>query len=179
MPSAHRLSPDASTPVAHPAPAPGAGLLPRFASLIYEGFLLVPVLFLAAYLFLALTREAQTPVMHLLFQTWLFAVVGAYFCYCWVKSGQTLAMKTWRLRVEGRDGAPLRLRQAMLRYALSALGLFGVGLGFLWAFVDRDRLFLHDRIAGTRIVKVLPDGAPVSDAPGDTEARSPGSGTGS
>lgn len=150
-------------------------MLPRFASLIYEGFLLVPVLFLSAYLFLAITRDAQTPRMHLLFQSWLFIVMGGYFCYCWVKSGQTLAMKTWRLRVERQDGMPVTLRQAALRYAVAAVGLFAFGIAFVWAFFDRDRLFLHDRIAGTHIVRIVP--AAVSAAPGDTTASPQDPGT--
>lgn len=143
-------------------------MLPRFAGLIYESFLLVPVLFLSAYLFLAIARDAQTPRMHLLFQGWLFVVVGGYFCYCWVKSGQTLAMKTWRLRVERRDGGPITLPQAALRYIVAAVGLFAFGVAFVWAFFDRDRLFLHDRIAGTLIVKIVP--SHLNGAPADTAA---------
>lgn len=150
-------------------------MLPRVASLIYEGFLLVPVLFLSAYLFLAIARDAHTPRMHLLFQSWLFVVVGGYFCYCWAKSGQTLAMKTWRLRVERQDGGRVTVRQAVLRYAVAAAGLFAFGVSFLWALFDRDRLFLHDRIAGTRIVRVLP--APLSAAPADTAASPQDPGT--
>src|SRR6266704_3164467 len=41
---------------------------------------------------------------------------------------------------------------AALRYALAWPSLLVFGVGFLWAFVDRDRQFLHDRLAGTRIV---------------------------
>lgn len=144
-----------------------AGLPVRFASLIYEGFLLVPVLFIAAYLFLAVTHDAQGQPMHLLFQLWLLAVVGAYFCYCWVKSGQTLAMKTWRLRLAGPGGQAPRLPRALLRYVVAVVGLFLGGAGFLWALLDREQLFLHDRIAGTRIVKTLP-AAPASDVPAGT-----------
>lgn len=135
----------------------------------------MPVLFLSAYLFLAIARDAQTPRMHLLFQSWLFVVVGGYFCYCWVKSGQTLAMKTWRLRVERQDGEPVTLRQAALRYALAAAGLFAFCITFVWAFFDRERLFLHDRIVGTRIVST--PSAPFSAAPGDTAAAPQDPGT--
>jgi uncharacterized RDD family membrane protein YckC len=130
----------------------------------------VPVLFISAYLFLAVTHDARTPPMHFLFQLWLFGVVGAYFCYCWVRSGQTLAMKTWRLRVERRRGGPLSVRQAVLRYVVAALGLLTVGIAFWWAFADRQRLFLHDRLAGTRIVRVTPRAPGPSDAPADRAA---------
>jgi uncharacterized RDD family membrane protein YckC len=134
-------------------PEPLAGKLPRFASLCYEGILLVPVLFLAAYLFLAFTHDAQTTSMHHLFRAWLVLVMGAYFVYCWRKGGQTLPMKTWRLRLARSDGRPLTRKQAWLRYGLAVPGLLLFGVGFLWAFVDRDSQFLHDRLAGTRVFR--------------------------
>jgi uncharacterized RDD family membrane protein YckC len=127
----------------------------RLASLFYEAVLLVPVLFISAWLFLALTRDASSPVMHRLFQLWLLLVLGLYFGYCWVKSGQTLAMKTWRLRLLRTDGAGITVRQAAVRFAVAVAGLGLVGAGFFWALFDRDRQFLHDRLAGTRIVRVL------------------------
>jgi uncharacterized RDD family membrane protein YckC len=42
--------------------------------------------------------------------------------------------------------------RAVHRYVLAVLGLVALGLGFAWALVDRDRQFLHDRLAGTAIV---------------------------
>lgn len=125
----------------------------RFASLVYEAILLVPILFLSAYLFLAFTHDAHTPVLRHVFQAWLLLVMGAYFVYCWRKSGQTLPMKTWRLRLARADHSPITLGQAWLRYGLAVAGLFLLGAGFLWAFVDRDGQFLHDRLAGTRIFR--------------------------
>ncbi len=133
---------------------PAARVWPRFASLSYEAVLLVPILFVAGYLFLALTREAGTPLMRALFQLWVLGWVGAYLVYCWVRGGQTLAMKAWRLRVETVDGRPLGLRCALLRYVVALAGLLTFGTGFLWALVDRDKQCLHDRIAGTRVVSM-------------------------
>jgi uncharacterized RDD family membrane protein YckC len=63
-------------------------------------------------------------------------------------------MKTWRLRLVARDGGSLTWRQAWLRYLAALVGLAVLGLGFVWALFDRDRLFLHDRIAGTRLVRM-------------------------
>jgi uncharacterized RDD family membrane protein YckC len=117
----------------------------------------VPVLFIAGYLFLAFTHDARTPVMRLLFQLWLVAVLAAYFSYCWTRSGQTLAMKTWGVRVARQDGMPLSMTHALARFllALWSVGLFG--LGVMWMFVDRERQFLHDRLAGTRIFEASGD----------------------
>jgi uncharacterized RDD family membrane protein YckC len=136
-----------------------AGLWPRFASLCYEAILLVPVLFIAAYLFLALTHDGGSTLMRPLFQLWLLTVLCAYFLYCWLRGGRTLAMKTWHLRIAQPDGTRITPRQALARWVLALWGLSLLGAGFLWALVDRDRQFLHDRLAGTRIftTRVAPD----------------------
>ena len=136
--------------------APGgaiAGLWPRFAALIYESILLFALLFVAGYLFVALTRDAQHGWIRTAFQLYLLAVCGLYFVYCWTRSGQTLPMKTWGIRVQSRDGTRLGIRRAVFRYLL-AVPSVGSGLGLLWALLDPERQFLHDRLAGTRIVHV-------------------------
>ena len=147
-----------------------AGLFVRLLSLFYEGVLLVPVLFIAAWLFLALTHDGSSRVMRPIFQAWLLLVLGTYFSYCWVKSGQTLALKTWRLRVQRVDGTLLSRGSAIARFLVAAVGLGLFGIGFLWAIVDPERQFLHDRLLGTRIVSVLPLQKPVPPPDEDAEA---------
>lgn len=115
--------------------------------------MLVPVVFLAAYLFLAVAHDARTGVAHTLFQVWLLVVCGAYFVYCWTRGGRTLAMRTWHLKVARADGMAIDWRRAWLRYALAVPGLFLFGLGYWWALVDQDGQFLHDRLAGTRLFR--------------------------
>jgi uncharacterized RDD family membrane protein YckC len=63
-------------------------------------------------------------------------------------------MKTWRIRLVNTDGASLSFRQVLLRFALALLGLLAGGVGFWWALVDRNGQFLHDRIVGSRLVRV-------------------------
>ena len=115
----------------------------------------MPVLFIGAWLFLAFTHDAGSPLMRLLLRAWLLSLAGAYFAYCWVR-GQTLAMKTWRLRLATRNGSALSWRQAVARYVLAVAGVGALGLGLLWALLDPERQFLHDRLAGTRIFRVGP-----------------------
>ncbi|MDH5210391.1 MAG: RDD family protein, partial [Betaproteobacteria bacterium] len=80
-------------------------------------------------------------------QAFLIAVFAAYFLWCWLRGGQTLAMKAWRIRL-----IEVTPRKALLRFLL-ALVLVPTGVGVAWALVDRDRQFLHDRMAGTRLVR--------------------------
>jgi len=80
--------------------------------------------------------------------------MGYYFTWFWTNGGQTLAMQTWKMRVVTTDGNPLNKRKATTRYLLATVGIFFFGIGILWALFDRDHQFLHDRLAGTQIIKV-------------------------
>jgi len=130
-----------------------AGLPVRVASLVYEAILLVPLLFIGGWLFLAFTHDASSPGMRAAFRAWLLVLAGGYFTYCWVVSGQTLAMKTWRLRLAMRDGHKVSWRRAAARYVLAVAGLALFGAGLLWVLIDPQRQFLHDRLAGTRLFR--------------------------
>jgi uncharacterized RDD family membrane protein YckC len=148
----------------------------------YEGILLFGVLFIASYLFSSLsqTRHAldnRAPQM-----AFLFLVLGIYFVWFWAR-GQTLAMKTWHIRVVDRKGSRISQKQALLRYVLSwiwfvpplaLVWILGLDARFAlvtlavwvtgWAMLARlhsDRQFLHDALAGTRLVTSVRDQAAV------------------
>jgi uncharacterized RDD family membrane protein YckC len=65
-------------------------------------------------------------------------------------------MRPWRLRVIGADGIAPTARQLVTRYLVGNLSLLLGGLGFWWAWFDRDCLAWHDRASGTRVVRVVP-----------------------
>jgi uncharacterized RDD family membrane protein YckC len=131
-----------------------ASLRLRLVSLVYEGILLSAVLFVSAYLFLSVARDAQSGLPRAVFQIYLLSVCGAYFVFCWARTGQTLPMKTWRIRIVTEEGDGLSVATAFKRYLLAIPGILS-GISLLWAPFDRERLFLHDRLAGTRIVRVV------------------------
>jgi uncharacterized RDD family membrane protein YckC len=123
------------------------GLLRRLAAMLYEALLLAAVAFFAAWLFFFASggRDATAGWARHLLQLFILVVFAAYFLWCWLRGGQTLAMKAWRIRLV--DVTPKR---AILRFLLAVL-FFPVTI--LWALVDKDRQFLHDRLAGTRLIK--------------------------
>lgn len=135
------------------APIP-ATFLARIAAMIYELLLVTAVLFVASLPFLYLVGNAESGWRHFAFQLYLIGVLFAYFSAFWMRSGQTLAMKTWRIRLVDLNGGRLTLKQSALRFVLALIGLLLAGAGFWWALFDRDRQFLHDRIVGTRLVRV-------------------------
>jgi len=132
--------------------APLPGIRRRLASLLYESLLLLGVwaaTFMLPHLALGLAFGVTLPGAVLFLH--LFAVFGAYFVWYWHQSGQTLAMQTWKLQLRMADGGKPPLSRLLLRYLLAWPSLLFYGAGLLWAFFDRDRQFLHDRLAGTRI----------------------------
>lgn len=128
-------------------------ILRRLASMLYESLLLLGVL--AALLVLphvllgAFAHRLAAPVV---LQTHGFIVLLIYFLWFWSNGGQTLAMKTWRIRLVTHDGQAVRPAQALVRYLLCWPSVILGGAGILWALFDRDQLFLHDRLAGTQLV---------------------------
>lgn len=126
----------------------------RIAVMVYESLLVTAVIFIAALPFLYLVGNAETGWRHLVFQLYLLGVLFAYFSAFWLRSGQTLAMKTWRIRLVDLNGGTISLKQAALRFVLALIGLMLAGAGFWWALFDRDHQFLHDRLARTRLVRV-------------------------
>ncbi len=137
----------------HPASAAAvASLARRLGSLCYEALLLAAILFVAGWTFLAFERALPIALVRPLFQVYLLAITAVYFIYCWTRSGQTLPMKTWRIRVVAQDGTALSTLQAARRYLFALISIGLCGAGFWWALADQDSRFLHDRLAGTKIV---------------------------
>ena len=155
------------------------GLARRFAAFLYEGVLLFGVVFFAGFLYSVLTRQQHALQGRVGLALCLFIVLGLYFVGFWTRSGQTLAMKTWHLRVTDAIGRPLGWGRAVLRYVFSwlwflpalvsvwALGLHsggaiigaliaGVAGYLLIARLHPQRQFLHDAICGSRVITQLP-----------------------
>jgi uncharacterized RDD family membrane protein YckC len=153
------------------------GLWRRMACWVYEGLLLFGVVFISGYLFgtLSQTRNAMDNRSGL--QAFLFVIFGIYFVWFWSK-GQTLAMKTWHIRVVDRHGKAISQHRALGRYvlswvwfippllAVSPFSLTGaevaiITLGWIavWALLSRFQpqgQFWHDVWAGTRLVSSQP-----------------------
>ena len=122
------------------------------ACLIYEALVVIALSLAVTTIFVLSLGEATTGLKRYLLQLFLWLTVGVYFVWCWQKRGQTLAMQTWQLKLFNQEAQLLSLKSAIFRYVLASLSLMVFGLGFLWAIVDRDRLFLHDRLLKNKII---------------------------
>jgi len=129
------------------------GLRRRLASMTYESLLLLGVLsvsFMLPNLALGMIFSIVLPGWVLGLQ--VFLVLGGYFVWYWQHGGQTLAMQTWKLRITAQNGSEPSVRQLLLRYVLAWPSVIYFGVGLIWALFDRDRQFLHDRLAGTQVI---------------------------
>lgn len=144
---------------------------------LYEGILLFGVVFLAGYLFSTLSQSRHALENRNALQAFVFIIFGIYFVWFWAH-GQTLAMKTWNIRLVDRHGRAVTQLRALGRYVLSwvwflpplaAVAPFHLSvpeimvlvLGWIavWALLSRfhpERQFWHDAWAGTRLITSLP-----------------------
>ena len=124
------------------------------ACMLYDGLVVLALSFALALGFILLFGDASHGLKRYALQLFLWLGIGLYFVWCWRKSGQTLAMQTWQLKLSDGQTKLLNWPQALIRYALASLSLAAFGLGFVWAVFDRDGLFLHDRLLSSRITFV-------------------------
>ena len=126
----------------------------RLLALVYDLFPVAGLWFLVAAVFVLLHGDAVTGgALGWLEFVALWSVTGAYAILSWRRGGQTLGMRPWRLRVRAPDGGAAPVGALLVRYAVGTLSLLGGGLGFWWAWVDRDALAWHDRASHTRLVR--------------------------
>lgn len=144
--------------------------------LIYEAALVFGVIFFASFVFDVSTQSKSALTMRLAREFFLFFIIGSYFVFFWRRSGQTLAMQTWRIKLVNDDYQRVPLIKAVVRYCLAWLWFlpgfiiayqFGlknsqiaipVAIGFCsWAATAlfiKDGQFLHDKLAKTRLVEL-------------------------
>jgi uncharacterized RDD family membrane protein YckC len=128
------------------------GITRRLTSMLYESLVVFAVLLIGFLLPQIVLNAFGLAVSGKPLWLHVLALLMLYFVWFWLNGGQTLPMKTWKLLLVSEDGGNLRPLQAVLRYLAAWPSVLLCGVGILWALFDKDRQFLHDRIAGTRIV---------------------------
>lgn len=155
----------------------------RLACFVYEGVLLFGVVMPAGFVYGVVTQQRHALQGYHGLQAFLFIVLGAYFVNFWSRSGQTLAMQTWHIRLLTDSGAPVSRLRALCRYLLSWLW-FLPALAMVWAtglksgafsfsvlgagvltyaalsWLHPRRQYWHDAICGTRLVNWRPTRQP-------------------
>ena len=154
-----------------------AGLCRRLAALLYDVFLLIAILFIAALPLPLFEEQIRTLWwVRTLEQIYLLLAWFFFFGWFWTHGGQTLGMKVWRMKLLRKDGSTPRWRDVLVRFGatsacfyallmLVGLGLLSVksasilasvvvALSFLWILVDHEQRAWHDRISGTQLILI-------------------------
>ncbi len=126
----------------------------RFAAIGYDFLLLlgVSVGYTLVYLMIAKAIGVDIEQPRTAdFYVGLFLMFMGFFCFFWLREGQTLGMKVWRLKVVGA-GQPLKLKHCIVRLILAPLSLAAAGIGYWWSLFDGNKQTLHDKLSGTQTI---------------------------
>ncbi|MEW8657018.1 MAG: RDD family protein [Candidatus Thiodiazotropha endolucinida] len=141
-----------STPEAEEALIPG--LIRRLAAILYDSLLLIALLFVATAI-VTLPFGNPSGKMLLFFQFFIFEIIPLiFFTGFWVRGGQTLGMRAWRLKLTRMDGGDVGWSDALKRHFAALFSILVFGLGFIWILVDPQKLAWHDRLSKTRLIIV-------------------------
>lgn len=188
---------DSSHPIRQDASLAAPGLFRRLASGFYDALILLAIWILATFLIMPFTRSGELASLYahsvslkLLYQFGLLVLGYVFFGGFWTHGGQTIGMRTWKLRVLRSDGAPLDWYRALLRYLAMLIpwlllllgvefllltaqqpGMLARGIsavlilllaltGFLWPALNPRRLAWHDYFSGTRLLLLPKAGKP-------------------
>ena len=131
------------------------GLLRRLGSILYDLLLLFAVLLIASLPW-AISGIQHGQAGYIVYKIFVYALMPLYYIGFWVYGGQTLGMKTWRIRVVNLDGHAIGWYAALMRLVYAVLSTAIFGLGFIYAFFDKQSRTWHDILSKTRLVSVSP-----------------------
>lgn len=129
-----------------------ASLLRRLGACFYDAFLAFSFAFFMGLIYSAIfgIENIQINNQHLIFyQLYQLTCILFYFIFSWFKSGQTLGMKVWQIRLISNNNNKITLQQCFIRFFASLLSWALLGLGFLYALINAKHLTLHDKLSNS------------------------------
>ena len=129
-----------------------AGFLRIMGAVIYDTLLLLAVLFLATAIALPFNAGEAFSTDQYAFSAYLLAISLVFYGWFWTHGGQTLGLKSWKIRLCHQDGGSVSWQQAAIRFFAAGLSWACFGLGFIWVLFNKNRLSWHDQMSKTRLV---------------------------
>jgi uncharacterized RDD family membrane protein YckC len=126
-------------------------------SAIYDGLVILGLLMLAGFIAVYLNKliTGEEAIDHNpLFQIYLLVIIIGYFIYFWKKSGQTVGMKAWRIKLVNLDNTSFTYRQLLLRFVVAIPSFCCFGIGILWQYISSKKLNWQDLASQTRLVYI-------------------------
>jgi uncharacterized RDD family membrane protein YckC len=126
-------------------------LIRRLAAIFYDSLLLIAVLFAATIVLMPFTEGNAIKSENLLYFIYLTTCSFFFFVWQWTHGGQTLGMRTWKIKLSSMDSGPISWSVASKRFFLAIVSWLFVGAGFIWVIFDPDKFSFHDRYSGSRL----------------------------
>ena len=131
------------------------GLVIRLLAMIYDGLLLFAVLMMATLPYiLIIGGPPQSFVARLGLQLYLLTIIVSFFIWFWTHGGQTLGMRSWRLKLVAGNGGAINWSMALKRLVAALLSLLAAGLGYFWILIDPQKRAWHDILSNTQLIRL-------------------------
>ncbi len=124
----------------------------RLAAIFYDSLCLFSLFFLATLILIFFTKGESIASNNIAYDLFLALITYLYFVWQWTHGGQTLGMRSWKIRLYQDDERPVSWLRASSRFALASLSFITLGMGFIWALFDANRLTFHDRYSRTLLL---------------------------
>lgn len=143
-----------------------ATLMRRLAAMFYDTLLCIALMFVTTGIYMMISKavigsdtykamnESGQTIHDPLLSSVLFITLFVFFGYFWTKTGQTLGMQVWHLRVQSNDGHSISWMQALKRFVIAGVSVACFGAGYLWVFFNKDKNTWQDMLSGTKVVRI-------------------------
>jgi len=153
---------------AEPPEYPRAGLLRRMAALLYDAFLVAAIWmslgFVLQIIFGTDTSQLEdgrvvvAPLFGYLVFLMMVSSAATFYIWFWRRTGQTLGMIAWRIKVLSLDNIQISIKQGLIRFFAAWPAFWIGGIGYLWMYIDKNGDALHEKISRSKTV-LLPKGS--------------------
>ncbi len=128
------------------------GFFVRLAAIFYDLLLLLAIFFVATVLFLPINSGAATTTSQLIYyRLYLLSISFIFYGWFWTHGGQTLGLKTWKIKILTYEREPISWKQAFYRYTAAIFSWGLMGAGFLWILFDPNKRTWYDRLSKTAV----------------------------
>jgi len=129
-----------------------AGLLRRLAAMFYDTLIVLALLIMGTLLAMLINHGQAINSQNHYYAIYLVTIIFSYFAISWIRGGQTIGMRAWKIQLTTINKEPMDLWRSFLRFGLAVPSILLCGLGFVWMFSNKRRLTYHDQYSGTRLI---------------------------
>ncbi len=126
----------------------------RFAAIFYDSLLLLSVLFISTLVILPLITNQAIESSNIVYKFYLLIISYLYYFWQWQHGGQTLGMKSWKIKLISLNNNAPQSYQLTLRFLAAIVSWSLFGFGYIWYLFDKDKLTLHDRLSATKLILI-------------------------